>query len=393
MKGIIKMIDNLKKNFEKIVVDKNMASGLCVTFGNTNNDYFYCGGTLSDDDICETNINSIFDLSSVSKFFTLIIVFKVIELKMISLDDKVADIDKRFINLNNITIADLLSYQVELKTNRRLENCNSIEELEHLLFNVTYLENRGIYSDIPSMIIRIIIEKITNQDFFSLIEKWIIKPCELKNTYIKIPDHMLSNTVSNNYEHRIINDKFITYDHITKGICNDGKARVFKNIKFAGHAGIFSSISDISKLCNKFLNYEILSKETVFSLGVNRTGEKINGNYTKFFGYLCYSKHPIRMYSEIHQQLSENTIAFGGYTGNQLTIDPVNNIYIFMAANRCHNRVTQIFPETDSTKYVQITNGLKTIKYHDINYIYTKDFVYVRDENVIDPIVEYLLGK
>ena len=40
MKGIIKMIDNLKKNFEKIVVDKNMASGLCVTFGNTNNDYF-----------------------------------------------------------------------------------------------------------------------------------------------------------------------------------------------------------------------------------------------------------------------------------------------------------------------------------------------------------------
>ncbi|WP_162607031.1 serine hydrolase domain-containing protein [Thomasclavelia spiroformis] len=392
MKRVVKMNDNLKKKFEELIVDKRMASALCVTFGNENNDYFYCGGRLAEDDINKTNINSIFDLSSISKFFTLIIVFKVIELGMLSLDDTITDIDQRFINLNSITIGDLLSYQFELKTSERLEKCSNIEELEHLLFNVTFSQNKGIYSDIPAMIIRILIEKIMNEDFFSLIEKWIIKPCKLENTYINIPDDMLSNTVSNNFEHRIIKNRFITYDHITRGICNDGKSQVFKNIKFAGHAGIFSSISDMSKLCKKFLNYELLSKKNVFSLGINRTGEKINGNYTKFFGYLCYSKHPIRIYSEVNHQLSEKTIAFGGYTGNQLTIDPVNNIYIFMAANRCHNRVTQIIPKADSNKYIKMMNGSKTIQHQGITYIYTKDFVYARDENVIDPIVEYLLS-
>lgn len=95
--------------------------------------------------------------------------------------------DNRFINLRDLTIEKLLSYQVELKTSQRLENCNNIEELEQLLFNVTYLNKKGIYSDIPSMIIRIIIEKVMNMDFFSLIEKWIINPCQLENTYLHIP--------------------------------------------------------------------------------------------------------------------------------------------------------------------------------------------------------------
>src|SRR5699024_6126188 len=185
------------------------------------------------------------------------------ELKKLSLDDIVYDLDNRFINLRDLTIEKLLSYQVELKTSQRLENCNNIEELEQLLFNVTYLNKKGIYSYIPSMIIRIIIEIVMNMDFLSLIERWIINPFQLENTYLHIRNKKLTNTVSNNNEHRIINGQFITFDNINKGICNDGKARIFKNNKFAGHAGIFSSISDMSKLCKYFLNNKLLTQETI----------------------------------------------------------------------------------------------------------------------------------
>lgn len=376
-----------------MIDDKKLASCLCVAYGDLYHDNFFCVGTLSDNSNQLVNKDSIFDLSSVSKFFTLIVVFKVIELKKLSLDDIVYDLDNRFINLRDLTIEKLLSYQVELKTSQRLENCNNIEELEQLLFNVTYLNKKGIYSDIPSMIIRIIIEKVMNMDFFSLIEKWIINPCQLENTYLHIPKKKLTNTVSNNNEHRIINGQFITFDNINKGICNDGKARIFKNNKFAGHAGIFSSISDMSKLCKYFLNNKLLTQETIEKLGINKTGEKIEDSYTKYFGYLCYSKHPIRKFSEIHSLLSDCSIAFGGYTGNQLTIDPINKIYIFLASNRCHNRITQIISEKDIQQYIIKNNDIDLVKFQNKEYIYTKNFVYIRDNLIIDPIVNEILKK
>lgn len=384
------MKDTVEHYINILVNKKKLVSCLGVAYGDMKKENLFCLGTLSDESKQEVNPNSIFDLSSVSKFFTLIVVFKMIELKKISLDDYVYDLDNRFVNLKKLTIGQLLSYQVELRTRQRLEHCESIEELENILFEVTYLNNKGVYSDIPAMVIRIIVEKVMHTDFWSLIQKWIIVPCQLENTFVNIPQEKLLNTVSNNNEYRIINNKLVVFDEIKEGICNDGKARVFKNTKFPGHAGIFSSLSDMSKLCRCFLNYEILSKETIEEIGVNRTGEKIGDNYSKYFGYLCYSKHPVRKFSEIHPLLSDRSMAFGGYTGNQLTIDPINHIYMVLFSNRCHNRMTQIIPVKDGEQYIVSNNLIPTVKYNNQNYIYTKDFVYLRDDYVIDPIIQSL---
>ena len=73
----------------------------------------------------------------------------------------------------------------------------------------------------------------------------------------------------------------------------------------------------------------------------------------------------------------------GGYTGTQLTVDCLNQVFVFMASNRCHNRVTNINGKqvtNDGVKYVDWNDGKK--------YICNKTYAYERDENVIRPAVE-----
>lgn len=380
----------------------NYVSCIGVCYGNIQNSYFEYTGyqsnvALENGDFINRNglpVNekSIFDLSSVSKFFTIIVVLKTIEQGYLSFDDTIDKLDERFINLKEISIGDLLSYQVELRTSRRIEECSSIEEIESLLFNCTYLKNIGVYSDIPAMVVRIIVEKVMNKDFYLLIKEWILIPASMNNTYIKIPEDKLTDTVSNNYEIRIIDNSLIIDSNIERGICNDPKARVFAGEKFAGHAGIFSTIEDMNKLCRSFLDGKLLSEKYINMIGENKTGKLLdNGKYRKYLGYLSYSKHPVRMDSEVHPLLSDHTIAFGGYTGNQLTIDPINNVYLFMAANRCHYSVTQIIPASSIKEY--ICDNENYVIYNNKKYKYTKNFIYLRDDYVINPIINFLISQ
>lgn len=139
-----------------------------------------------------------------------------------------------------------------------------------------------------------------------------------------------------------------------------------------------------------FLDGRILSKKYIKVIGENKTGKLLdNGKYRKYLGYLSYSKHPVWMYSEVHTLLSSQTIVFGGYTGNQLTIDPINNIYLFMAANQCHYSVTQIILASNIKKYVCDNDNY--VIYNNMKYKYTKNFVYLRDDYIINSIINFLV--
>lgn len=86
---------------------------------------------------------------------------------------------------------------------------------------------------------------------------------------------------------------------IFKGMVNDGKARKLEKWcqRLYGHAGLFSTAADMGKFASMMLSGNLLDSQFV------------------------------------------NKFALGGYTGNQLTIDYRNQLYIFMASNRCHNRI------------------------------------------------------
>ena len=107
---------------------------------------------------------------------------------------------------------------------------------------------------------------------------------------------------------------------------------------------------------------------------------------TQYFGMLCYSKNPILPLSEVHHPLSGNSLAAAGWSGTQFTMDPTNQINLFMGSNRSHNRVSingqpdKAILKDSGEKVVILPNGREVID--------ASGFAYDRDEAIIHPAIE-----
>ena len=411
LKPVIKIyLDNdrdIKKSFEaifeqskisellkKFILDNKMAPGAVIALGTKKHqEILYLGNQqeVADngaDEIIPMAEDSIFDLSSVTKIFTCLMVLKLVELGKIELSDKIYNLDHRFINLKEVSVEDLLTFKVTLKTRQRLETLNNLEAIEKEIFEIMPSEPEGrLYSDMGAMVLKYVVENVMNDNFYRLVQIYILQPCRMNSTYINIPEDADKRIVSNNFERRIINGNFVTLDKIFKGIVSDGKTRVINSfgVQLTGHAGLFSTAGDMAKLAIALMEEKVLSIENLKKIGINRTGKMIGENdVTQFHGYLCYSKNPIEMNSEVNHFLSGNAFALGGYTGNQLTIDIENGVYVFFASNRCHNRVTNI---TGASEEDYVQNGYVKWK-GGKSYKYNKKYAYDRDDCVMKPAVK-----
>ena len=401
---------DIKKSFEAIIeqseicdllkqfiIDNKMAPGAVIAFGTKKHqEILYLGNQQEvadngDDEIIPMAEDSIFDLSSVTKIFTCLMVLKLVEMQKIKLSDKIYNLDNRFINLREVSVEDLLTFKVPLKTKQRLETLNDLKEIEKEIFEIMPGEPEvRLYSDMGAMVLKYVVENIMNDNFYRLVQIYILQPCQMNSTCINIPEDAAKRIVSNNFERRIINGSYVTLDKIFKGVVSDGKTRAINSfgVQLTGHAGLFSTAGDMAKLAMALMEEKVLSIESLKKIGINRTGKMIGENdVTQFHGYLCYSKNPIEMNSEVNHFLSGNAFALGGYTGKQLTIDIENGVYVFFASNRCHNRVTNITgaAEKDYVRdgYAKWNNGK--------NYKYNKRYAYDRDDYVMKPAVELVL--
>lgn len=406
----------LIKYVKELILTDYLASGMIVSYGTAyysqtiiiGNQQETCFRTRKIVSKPEKMVsNSIFDLSSITKIFLSTLIIILDDQMIISLDDKIYDLDSRFINLKMVTIRDLLAFQVSLKTEKRIEDCLDVTEAEKLLFTVKVEINDDkshFYSDIGAMVLKYMIEYVCEMDLYNVCKKYIFDKCKMLDTVVDVNEKDLSRTVSNNFERRIINGHYVEINNIFKGVVNDGKAR-FLNKKWKqmwGHSGLFSTSKDIISFCQNFILGNLLSIDKCNEIGVNRTGIKTLNVYKQYLGYLCYSKHPNSRDSEVNHCLSGNAIGLGGYTGNQLTIDVRNQLFVFLASNRCHNRVTSIFPSYDKQKYIVDLSDKKYVKWLDgKNYIYTQNFVYERDKIINEAVklsiqcryYEYIFGE
>lgn len=151
----------------------------------------------------------------------------------------------------------------------------------------------------------------------------------------------LSYGVSNDYEYR----KEGLY-RTELGQVHDYKARVLNNVCCSGnqichgHAGMFASADDLAKLFTALLRGEIVDVGVLKKIAKKHMGTYCGEKFTKYLGELCYSKNPCAKNSEVASYFSNYSIGCGGYTGNHICIDTVNEVYTILLSNRCNNRAT-----------------------------------------------------
>ena len=239
------------------------------------------------------NYDTEFDIASVTKLFTLVLVLKFIDNNIFNLDDKICDIDTNFKYLD-YTILDLIKMSGSIITDSRIDLANNYNDALNRLYSVhpvnydKYINN---YTDIGFMVLSKLIEDITDNSFNDII----------------INFYKLNDVVGNGY-----ND---TLPH-------DPKARIMGTI---GSAGIFINSNDMTLFAHKlFGDDNLIIKENLYKLST----KLFDCNHANK-GYAgIYIKHPLGIKkSSTPLEYSRYAFSHQGYTGSCAIFDPLLKIH------------------------------------------------------------------
>lgn len=353
--------------------------------------------------------DTIFDLASVTKLFTSLAVMTLLEdNEDFSLDDELVKYCPQFKYLSGVTIYDLLTFRVPLMSDGRIDEAKDYEEACSRLFNMKVnlksailTPNISPYSDMGAMALKFVVESYTKTNFYTYIKERILDKLSMKDTNVIVPVEDLKRCVNTDYA-GTINASGELKIRPAHGVGNiyDDKARIMQqgpngHQELSGHAGLFSTISDMSKLANALVEGTIIEENLRNEMATNRTGRTYidsNGNLSlrNYFGYLVYSKHPLSK-AELWAPVSGRSLASAGWLGNYLGIDPLNGTSIFIGANKANARLTQI---SQSQKDLLITkpNGISGINI-DNNYfmVNSSRYAWVKDDLLVRPCTKLLL--
>ena len=342
--------------------------------------------------------DTIFDLASITKLFTSLSILKLVQQGTVSLDDEIKKYSPQFKNLDGVTIFDLMSFRVSLKTKDRVDKASSKEEAEKILLNIEVdkeSENKSPYTDMGAMVLKYVIESASGMNFYNYVDNNILKDLNMTDTHVVVPKMKLDRVASTNLDGKFYKDgNYFINTAITKGVVYDPKARIMGQQEgiLSGHAGMFSTAHDMTNLAKGIMGGQVIDADYVEMMAKNRTGRKYmqddKEKFVQYLGFLCYSKHPQLADSELFHAMSGKSFASAGWTGTQLTVDPINQLYFFMAGNRSHNRMT--FIDTAQKENVKTNEyGKKTIilPNGEVKIDATR-FAWDRDEVVVHPALK-----
>ena len=226
----------------KNVYDVNYVCGLSTgiyLFDEEKGDYCFniVGGKknrTSDEDL---DFDYTFDLASITKFFTLLLLLKLEQDNIINFNTRVTDVCPMYIGLEDFTINDLIRMHGEIMTNGYMRYASDEQEAREILktaYLVSLRRDRNKYNDFGPMILTDVIVETVRK----------IHP-EL-DSYDKVMDYYLFSPLQ------------LEHTHFSNKV-HDPKSRLLNGI--SGHAGLFSNSSDISGLAKSLFNLEYLDQE------------------------------------------------------------------------------------------------------------------------------------
>lgn len=399
---------NIEESLNDFIYKKEMVPGMVFSYGTKNYKETVIIGNRQEVSLNEEGKmvpaleqmteDTIFDLASVTKIFTSLSILKLVQNGVVKLSDEITKYAPSFKNLNKVTIYDLITFNTPLKTKSRVDKASSKEEAQQILFDIEVdneSENKRPYTDMGAMVLKYVIESASGMDYYQFIDENILKKAKMYDTHVVVPEFKLDRVASTNFDGKYYKDgNFTITTNVKKGIAYDPKAQIMGQPEgiLSGHAGLFSTASDMTSLAKKIMSGQIIDDEYVEMMAKNRTGRKYieddKEKYVQYLGMLCYSKNPILADSELFHAMSGKSFASAGWTGTQLTVDPVNELYFFMAANRSHNRMT--FIDSVQKQKMEIDeNGKKTILLPngDVKIDATR-FAWDRDAAVVHPALK-----
>ena len=342
--------------------------------------------------------DSVFDLASLTKLFTGLCALRLIEDGLLDTGRPVCFYEPRFTQLKDVTVEEIMAFTAELKTPGRVDACTGRDEALKCLFGSysTGVPKGRHYSDIPSMVLKYVIEAAAGMPFMDFVRETVLEKAGMTETWAKVPEARLKDCQVYGPEYRIMNGERIMRDGQEPGIPHDPKAAVIQagTEDLCGHAGLFSTAADMTKFCRAVLEEKIVSGASLREMAMNRTGRlKPDGTHTQYLGYQCYVRHPNQYFSEIPRYMGRRAFGNAGFTGNHLSVDPEHGSFVFFLGNRVKGRLTMLIPEEGKgfTDYGLNEDGSGKILWDDGKVIPSSvKYVHQKDEHLHKVIAEVL---
>lgn len=169
-----------------------------------------------------------------------------------------------------------------------------------------------------------IIEKITGRPLEELCKKYVFDVLKMNSTCFNPVKN--DNIAATEFDEK--SGKYL------KGIVHDENARYFGGV--SGHAGLFSTLEDLSKYCAMYLNDGKRYDGSVFLN--SKTIACMTHNYTQNLNEMRGLGFCIKGYKNCSggELLTPEAFGHTGFTGTSLWIDKNIGIYIILLTNRVH---------------------------------------------------------
>ena len=326
---------------------------------------------------------SLFDLASLTKLFTGLAVMRLHEEGRLDLARPVTAYAPQFAHLADVTVAQVLGFEVALTTPGRVDAQKTPAEAQQTLFAIQPGPVTGrAYSDMHAMVLRHVVEGAAQETLLDEVQRVILNPLGMADTFCVVPKDRLADCVRYDREHRIERGRYILREGLAAGVPHDPKAaRLYPD--FAGHAGLFSTTADMVKLCQGLLQEKVVSRSTLVEMSRNRTGfRRADGSYQQYLGAQCYVLHPVQYFSEIPVYESECAIGLSGFTGHHVSVDVGTGVFALFLGNRVLNRLTVLLPEEGKsiTDYGLNPDGTGQVLWPDGSLVWSSvDYVHHKD--------------
>lgn len=295
-------------------------------------------------EIEKNDVDTIYDMASLTKVVaTTTMIMKLVEAGKVRLYDPVKMYLPEFRH-DDILIWDLMTHTSGLPADvSRASKISSKEEALEKIYSAekTYEKNEKIvYSDIGYMLLGFVIEAVTGKSLDKAAQEMIFDPLDMKDSGYFPKD--ISRVAPTEFR----NDD--VFSGLLRGKVHDEKAYILGGP--AGHAGLFSTVKDVSHFLEMYLNEGVykgkrfFSKATVdlmFKAQVEVKNKISLDTDKRGLGWIVQGS-----FSSASDLVSSETILHTGFTGTNIFIDRKNKIAFCMLSNRVH-------PTRDNIKIIR----------------------------------------
>lgn len=269
---------------------------------------------------------TMYDLASLTKVVaTTAAAMVLVDQRKLLLDERVTHYLPEFTggDKDAVTIRDLLMHRSGLPAGRDLPGRGATSrEARRAVLATRLVRAPGTvteYSDLGLDVMGFVIEHITHEPLDQFVERAVYGPLGMRSTMFRPPAALRARIAP-------------TMENVARGVVHDGNARALGGV--AGHAGLFSTASDLAVFAQVMLDGGSEGSTRLFADSVARVFTQPGPDWRGLGWQTCPGD------GSCGQYLSSRAFGHTGFTGTSIWIDPERDLFVIVLTNRVYARAS-----------------------------------------------------